>query len=200
MRDGTVVHARDVAREIGKYASFIHASGGGVTVSGGEPLLQPAFVTDIFRRAHQLDLHTALDTAGSIRVSPAIESLVSTTDLVLLDIKASDPTLYAQLTGGDLQRTLDFARYLADTGVRTWVRFVLVPGITDGAENVRGVARICAELGTVEHVDVLPYHRMGEHKYEQLGLRYPLHGIAPPTAADVQRAVAQFTDAGLDAS
>jgi pyruvate formate lyase activating enzyme len=199
MRDGHVVASGDVVDEIARYADFIRAAGGGVTISGGEPLLQPAFTRDVFAGARRLGLHTALDTAGSVAPSAAIDALLEETDLVLLDIKAADPERYRTVTGGRLERTLAFAEHLADRDQRTWVRFVLVPGLTDDAQTVEGVARTCAQLGNVDRVDVLPYHRLGAHKYDVLGIDYPLASTPVPDAQAVDAALEVFRAAGLEA-
>ncbi len=200
MRDGHVVHAREVVAEVARYATFIGAAGGGVTVSGGEPLLQPAFVREVMAGVRAQGLHTALDTAGSVRITPAVEALLDEVDLVLLDVKAGSPERFAEVSGGRLERTLDFGRLLAARGQRTWVRFVLVPGLTDDAETIGEVAGACADMGCVERVDVLPYHRLGEHKYAELGIDYPLAGTPPPAPAAVAAAVDVFREAGLAAS
>lgn len=140
MRNGTRTSADDVIAEAAKYVRFIAASGGGATLSGGEPLLQPVFTGELLHRMkHELGLHTALDTSGFLGVR-ATDALLRDTDLVLLDIKSWDPDTYKKVTGRPLRPTLDFARRLADLGQEVHVRFVLVPGLTDAPANVEGVA------------------------------------------------------------
>ncbi|GAA1697139.1 pyruvate formate-lyase-activating protein [Nonomuraea maheshkhaliensis] len=199
MRDGRQVSTDEIMAEIGKYRRFISVAGGGVTVSGGEPLLQPRFTAEVLRRCHESGLHTALDTSGLLGVR-ATDSLLADTDLVLLDIKSYDPATYRRVTGGPVGPTLRFARRLAELGRPTWVRFVLVPGLTDAPENVDALARFVAGLGNVERVDVLPFHRMAIGKYERLGLRFPLAGTAPPGQELLDRVHAQFHAYGVASS
>ncbi|GAA1256661.1 pyruvate formate-lyase-activating protein [Sphaerisporangium rubeum] len=198
MRDGRRVTVDEVMAEIGKYRRFIEVAGGGVTVSGGEPLLQPRFTAELLRRCKDAGLHTALDTSGFLG-DRADDALLADTDLVLLDIKSGDPEAYRALTGRDLEPTLRFARRLADLGKRTWVRFVLVPGLTDAPEHVDAVARFVAGLGNVEHVDVLPFHRMAAEKYGRLGLTFPLADVRPPGPDLTARVRAQFAVRGVTA-
>ncbi|WP_245899769.1 pyruvate formate-lyase-activating protein [Nonomuraea indica] len=179
MRDGRPVTTEEVMAEIGRYQRFITVAGGGVTISGGEPLLQPRFTADLLRRCRDSGLHTALDTSGLLG-GRATDAMLADTDLVLLDIKSYDAVTYRRLTGGPLQPTLRFARRLADLGRPTWIRFVLVPGVTDDLEDVDGLARFVASLDNVERVDVLPFHRMATDKYRRLGLRFPLADTSPP--------------------
>ncbi|MFI9846671.1 pyruvate formate-lyase-activating protein [Nonomuraea sp. NPDC051941] len=198
MRDGHRTSTDEIMAEIGKYRRFISVAGGGMTISGGEPLLQPHFTAELLHRCHDSGLHTALDTSGLLGAR-ATDAMLAATDLVLLDIKSYDPATYRRLTGGPVEPTLRFARRLAELGRSVWVRFVLVPGLTDDTENVAGLARFVAGLGNVERVDVLPFHRMATGKYERLGLRFPLAGVAPPDDALRDRVRAQFRDHGLNA-
>ncbi|MGJ6969753.1 pyruvate formate-lyase-activating protein [Streptosporangium sp. G11] len=197
MRDGRRVTVDEMMAEVDKYRRFVTVAGGGVTISGGgEPLLQPGFTAEVLRRCHESGLHTALDTSGFLG-ERATDALLADTDLVLLDLKSSDPAGYRRLTGGSLEPTLRFARRLAELGRPTWIRFVLVPGVTDAQDNVDGVARFVAGLDNVEHVDVLPYHRMAAEKYQRLGLAFPLAGVLPPGQALLERVHAQFRAHGL---
>jgi pyruvate formate lyase activating enzyme len=197
MRNGTRTSADDIVAEAGKYTTFIRASGGGATVSGGEPLLQPVFTGELLNRfKHELGLHTALDTSGFLGPR-ATDAMLADTDLVLLDIKSWDPDLYRRVTGRPLQPTLDFARRLATLDQDVWVRFVLVPGLTDGEENVSGVAKFAASLGNVSRVDVLPFHKLGAAKYEALGERFALADTPSPTPEQVAAACAIFAAEGL---
>ena len=208
MRNGTRTSADAVVAEATKYTTFIHASGGGATVSGGEPLLQPVFTGELLHRfKHELGLHTALDTSGFLG-SRATDALLADTDLVLLDIKSWDrdvagyqergeSSLYQRLTGRPLKPTLDFARRLADLGKDVWVRFVLVPGLTDGEENVAAVASFTASLGNVSRVDVLPFHKLGASKYEALGERFALADTPSPTPEQLAAAGGIFAAEGL---
>jgi pyruvate formate lyase activating enzyme len=195
-RAGRPMPVSAVLAEVDRYARFLRVAGGGVTVSGGEPLLQPAFVEALLAGCRDRGLHTALDTSGYLG-RRATDHLLDNTDLVLLDIKSWDPATYRALTGGEVGPTLDFARRLADRGRPVWVRFVLVPGWTDEPANVAGIARFCVDLGNVERVDVLPFHRLGQPKYAALGLPYPLADTVPPDPALLARVRDQFADAGL---
>jgi pyruvate formate lyase activating enzyme len=197
-RSGQPTRAADMLALIDREARFLRVAGGGVTVSGGEPLLQPDFCEAILAGCRERGLHTALDTSGYLG-ERAGDRLLAATDLVLLDIKSWDPAVHRALTGVEVGPTLAFARRLADRGQPVWVRFVLVPGWTDGAANVAGLARFCAGLGNIERVDVLPYHTFGAPKYAALGLPYPLGDTPPPDAALLDRVRDQFAAAGLTA-
>jgi pyruvate formate lyase activating enzyme len=196
MRDGRRVTVDEVMTEIEKYRRFITVAGGGVTISGGEPLLQHRFTAGLLRRCRSLGLHTALDTSGYLG-DRASDALLTDTDLVLLDIKSADPDGYRALTGVDLEPTLRFARRLADLGRPTWIRFVLVPGLTDAPDDVEALARFVATLGNVEHVDVLPFHRMAAEKYHKLGLEFPLADVPPPEPELLERVHEQFRAHGV---
>ncbi|PWI16180.1 pyruvate formate lyase-activating protein [Streptomyces sp. Act143] len=199
MRDGKRTTADDVIAEAGKYTRFIAAAGGGATVSGGEPLLQPVFTGELLHRfKHELGLHTALDTSGFLGVR-ATEALLRDTDLVLLDIKSWDRATYRKVTGRPLAPTLDFARRLADLGKEVHVRFVLVPGLTDAPDNIAGVAAFAASLGNVSRVDVLPFHKLGEAKWQALGRPFVLHDTPSPTAEQTAQAKGIFEAHGLHA-
>ncbi|MFY1621740.1 pyruvate formate-lyase-activating protein [Micromonospora sp. WMMD735] len=187
----------ELMAQIEPYRRFIAVAGGGVTISGGEPLMQPRFTGEVLRRCHDLGLHTALDTSGFLGVR-ADDALLDATDLVLLDVKSWDPATYRRVTRtGSVTPTLRFGRRLADRGTPIWVRFVLVPGLTDAEENVAGVADFVAGLATVQRVEVLPFHRLGAHKYAELGLTFPLARTEPPTPELVARVRGQFTERGL---
>jgi len=194
MRNGTPTTADEVLARIARYRTVL--AGGGVTVSGGEPLLQPAFTEAVLRGAKEMGLQTALDTSGVLG-DRASDELLAATDLVLLDIKAVDPVLYRNLTRGSLMPTLRFSERLAALDKRVWVRFVLVPGWTDEPEHVRRLARHLAALGNVERVDVLGYHLLGREKYADLGLEDRLAGVPAATVEQVDAARAIFTAAGL---
>lgn len=195
-RSGQRMPAGELLAKIDRFARFLRVAGGGVTVSGGEPLLQPAFTEALLAGSRARGLHTALDTSGAVG-SRATDALLDATDLVLLDIKSWDPDIYRAVTGGEVAPTLAFARRLASRGQPVWVRFVLVPGWTDDADNVAGVARFCAGLGNVHRVDVLPFHTLGAAKYAALGLPFATHDVRPPTPALLDRVRGQFAGHGL---
>lgn len=196
MRSGQRTTTDDLMAQIERYHRFIDVAGGGVTLSGGEPLLQPRFTREMLQRCQAAGLHTALDTSGYLGFR-ADDQLLDATDLVLLDIKSWDPTTYRIVTGRRLAPTLAFARRLADRGTPIWVRFVLVPRLTDAVENVDGIAAFAATLSTVERVEVLPFHRLGAHKYRQLGMPFPLATTEPPDPELLDRVRNQFADHGL---
>jgi len=197
MRDGRRTAVDEIVHEAAKYTEFIQASGGGATISGGEPLLQPVFTGELFHRfQHELGLHTALDTSGFLGTR-ATDALLADVDLVLLDIKSWDRARYRHLTGRELEPTLDFARRLADLGKEVWVRFVLVPGLTDQAGDVEGIAAFTASLGNVSRVDVLPFHKLGAAKWQALGLEFTLADTPVPTPEQTATARATFAAHGL---
>ncbi|MBP5879915.1 pyruvate formate-lyase-activating protein [Streptomyces scabiei] len=198
MRDGKETTVDEVMAEIEKYRPFLTTAGGGVTLTGGEPLLQSGFTGEILRRSKELGLHTALDTSGFLGVR-ATDELLDATDLVLLDIKSFDVTTYRRLTGGELGPTLNFATRLDRLGVAMWIRYVLVPGWTDEPESVEGLARFVAGLGAVDRVDVLPFHKLGAAKYEALGLPFPLRDIPCPDADLIERISERFRAHGVRA-
>ena len=183
-------------QEIGKYAQVLKISKGGITLSGGEPMVQRAFVVRIFRRCKELGLHTCCDTSGRLGDRFTDEELMDI-DLNLLDIKSGDPDIYEKVTRQPLQPTLDYARRLSALGRPMWVRFVLVPGLTDGYDNVERVADICAGLESLERVEILRFHQLGAGKWEKLGLDYPLKDTEPPSAELTERVRDQFRSRGL---
>lgn len=184
--------------EIAKYADFLTTAHGGITVSGGEPMLQIRFLEALLRRCkHDLGLHTAVDTSGFLG-DRATDEFLDLVDLFLLDIKSGDPETYHVVTSADLEPTLRFARRLSQRGDRMWIRYVLVPGLTDAPENVEAVAAFAATLSGVERVEVLPFHQLGAAKWAGLGLAYQLEGVGPPSTALVQRVESQFRAHGLN--
>jgi len=189
----TVSHAM---RQIGNYVKVLKISNGGITLSGGEPQLQREFVTRIFRHCQRLGLHTCLDTSGRLGDRFTDEELMNI-DLHLLDIKSGQSDVFKKLTNQPLQPTLDFARRLATLKRPMWIRFVLVPGLTDDYDNVEKVADICAGLESVERVEILRFHQMGQDKWRKLGLEYALVNAAPPGVELTERVRGQFRSRGL---
>jgi pyruvate formate lyase activating enzyme len=171
---------------------------GGFTLSGGEPLMQHRFAAKLLKAAHDMGIHTALDTNGYFgdRIKDAeLESV----DLVLLDLKGWDPERHERLTGMEIGPTLDFAHRLAALKKPVWVRFVLVPGWSDDDATVAGIAGFASLLGNVQRVDVLPFHQMGRFKWAELGLKYQLSDIEPPSQAMVEQVCERFRSRGLRA-
>ena len=163
---------------------------GGITLSGGEPMLQTQFAAELFERARKLDITTCLDTAAGpfSRGDPGIVRLLDATDTVLLDIKAFDPELHRKVTGADNSSVLDCARYLSEKGKAIWIRRVVVPGLTDGEEDLRATGEFVRSLGNVEKFEMLPYHTLGAGKWKALGLDYALDGTPTPGENDLARA------------
>ena len=195
-RGGVPVLADDLLDRIRRYRGVFRATGGGVTLSGGEVLMQPAFARRVLRGAKELGVHTALDTSGFLG-SNADDDLLADVDLVLLDVKAGDETTYHRVTGRRLAPTLTFGRRLADLGVETWLRFVLVPGLTDNPATIAPIADYAASLPTVTRVEVLPFHQLGRAKWDELGLPYELGGTEPPPPDAVEAVRAVFRARGL---
>ncbi|MGW2380073.1 pyruvate formate-lyase-activating protein [Streptomyces sp. NPDC001658] len=198
MRDGEETTVDEVAARIERYRDVVTTAGGGVTLTGGEALLQPAFTAAVLRRCKELGLHTALDTSGFLGAR-ASDDLLADTDLVLLDIKSFDVRTYRKLTGGELSPTLNFATRLDRLGVPVWIRYVLVPGWTDDPRAVDGLGAFLAELGNVDRVDVLPFHKLGAHKYDALGIPFPLRDTPVPAPELTDRVREQFREHGLRA-
>jgi pyruvate formate lyase activating enzyme len=198
MKNGVPVTVERAAQEIRRYRQGLRVMSGGFTLSGGEPLVQDRFAVKLLTTVHGQGIHTALDTNGFFgeRLSDAeLEQI----DVVLLDIKGWDRERYLRLTAQEIEPTLAFARRLAARGRTVWLRFVLVPGLTDDPGDIANIARFCAELGNVARVDVLPFHQMGRYKWEKLGLTYELGDVKPPTVEIVERALALFRAEGLKA-
>lgn len=180
--DGAKRTVGSLIDEIGTYAEFIKRAGGGLTVSGGEPLVQNDFVRELFIGVKErFDMHTALDTSGDGNLEAA-ESLLEVTDLVLLDIKSWNPETYREVCGRPIEPCLQFAKRLHALKQPTWVRFVLVPGLTDAEENIAGLARFLKDMDMVERIELLSFHKMGEYKWDELGLDYKLKDVEPPSA------------------
>jgi pyruvate formate lyase activating enzyme len=198
IRNGTPVTIERATEELRKYRKGLKVMSGGFTLSGGEPLAQHRFVARLLAAAHAMGIHTALDTNGTLGARLGDDEL-ETIDLVLLDLKAWDRERHRRLTGMDNGPTLEFARRLAAIGKPIWVRFVLVPGLTDDPQEVEQIARFAAGLGIVERVDVLPFHQMGRYKWKELGLEYTLEDVATPSPELVERTCATFRAAGLNA-
>ncbi|MDM4762074.1 pyruvate formate-lyase-activating protein [Galbitalea sp. SE-J8] len=196
LHDGVETSADEVIARILRYRGVFDATGGGVTISGGEPLLQAAFVERVFRACREAGIRTALDTSGFLGAR-ASDALLADTGLVLLDVKSGLPDVYREVTRRPLRPTVEFGDRLAALGVPTWVRFVLVPGLTDGVRNVEAVADIVERWPNVGRLEVLPFHQLGAGKWARLGRPYTLEGVRPPDADLVARVQQQFRARGL---
>ncbi len=167
---------------------YMDSTGGGVTISGGEPLLQAPFLLELFKKLKELNISTCIDTSGSIIIDETIKELLNYTDLVLLDIKHIDENKCIRLTGFSNKKELDFAKYCSENNIKMWIRQVLVPGFTDDIEDLKTTRKFIDSLKTVEKVEVLPYHDLGKQKWLKLGIAYPLENVRKPTNEEVKRA------------
>ncbi|GER65873.1 pyruvate formate-lyase-activating enzyme [Weizmannia acidilactici] len=192
INEGKEMTVDEIMKDVQDYLPFIEASGGGITVSGGEPLLHIDFLIELFKACKEIGVHTCIDTAGgnfshSTRFMKGLDELMKYTDLVLLDIKHIDPEKHKWLTGMSNEHILDFAHYLSDKHIPVWIRHVLVPGV-DTDKDLYKTSDFIHSLPNVEKIEILPYHKLGVYKYEALGIDYPLKGIEPPTKKEVAHA------------
>ncbi len=197
---GKEMQVDELMSQIISYRPFLDASGGGVTASGGEAILQAEFVAELFKACRAEGIHTCLDTNGFVRkYTSAIDELLDNTDLVLLDIKHIDDDRHQDLTKVSNHRTLQFAEYLAKRGQKTWIRYVVVAGFTEDVQSAEKLADFIAPMGNVEKVELLPYHELGKHKWEAMGEDYPLKDVRPPGKDTMEAIKAAFTARGLNA-
>ena len=187
MNGGEYKSLDDIFEKIMKYKNYIYPNGG-ITVTGGEPLLQVKFLIELFEKLKKENIHTCIDTSGMIALTPDIKKLLSLTDLVLLDIKHIDSEKCKNLVGFSNEKELAFAKYLSDNDIHMWLRQVLVPGYTDDEQDLLKLKDFISSLNTVDKVEVLPYHDMGRYKWEKLGLKYELDGVRVANDDDVKRA------------
>jgi len=198
MRNGIPVSVGQAIEEVRKYRHGLKVMSGGLTISGGEPLMQRGFVMKVLAGAKAMGIHTAIETNGFLGAE-LTDSDLDNIDLVLLGIKTWDRERHRALTGRDNEPTLELARRLAARKLPVWVRFVLVPGLTDDPADITQIAGFAAELGNVERVEVLAFHQMGRFKWHALGIRYALDHTEPPTGAELEKACAIFRARGLTA-
>jgi len=198
LKDGTYISAQQVIDRLGDFAPALRSLDGGLTISGGEPMVQLAFTRRILAAAKQMGLHTAIETSGFLG-DRADEKFLSVLDLVLLDIKSGDPDTYRKATGRELAPTLRFAERLAAIGKPVWVRFTLVPGLTDDADNVEKIARFVAPMKNVQWVEIQPFHQLGEFKWKAMQLDYKHADTERPTPELVNRVLEQLRAAGCRA-
>jgi len=187
--------AEFVFKEISRYKPFFR-NGGGMTMTGGEPLMQPKFAREVFKLCKEDGIHTAVDTSG-FYLNDEVKETLKYVDLVLLDLKCIDPEIYKDLTKVDLEPTLKFAKYLAEIGKPVWIRHVLVPGITDRDDLLEELADFMATLGNIEKVEILPYHSLGEYKWQEMGMDYELKGVEAPSQERVENAKKIIGSRGL---
>ena len=198
MMNGIPVRLDRAVEELRKYRQGLKIMHGGFTLSGGEPLMQDRFAVKLLRACKEMGIHTAIETNGYLGSRLSDEEL-GTIDLVLLGIKTWDRDKHVRLTGKDIANTLELARRLSARKTPVWIRFVLVPGLTDDEADIAQIAKFTAELGNVERVEVLPFHQMGRFKWERLGLDYTLNDVQPPSPESIERACDLFRAQGLQA-
>lgn len=185
---GMRVSVAELMQDVLACRHYMEASGGGVTASGGEAILQAEFVRDWFRACKAAGIHTCLDTNGFVRrYDPVIDELLEVTDLVMLDLKQLNDEVHQILAGVSNQRTLDFARYLQKKGKRTWIRYVIVPGYTDDDDSAHRLGEFTRDMANIEKIELLPYHELGKHKWIAMGETYALEGVKPPGKATMER-------------
>ncbi|MBP3041635.1 pyruvate formate lyase-activating protein [Bacillaceae bacterium Marseille-Q3522] len=190
---GKQMSVAEIITDLKSYLPFIESSGGGITVSGGEALLQIPFLIELFKECKKLGIHTAIDSSGGCystapHFQKQLEELMQYTDLILLDLKHIDRKKHKALTGMVNDHILHFAQYLSDRKIPVWIRHVLIPTITENKEDLQKLSEFIGTLKNVEKIEVLPYHKLGIYKWEALGLDYPLKGIEPPTDESVEAA------------
>ena len=185
---GSITSIDELLDRIERYKAYILPSGGGVTVTGGEPLLQAKFLIALFKELKKRNIPTAIDTSGMFDITDDIKKLLNFTDLVLLDIKHINNKKCKDLVGFSNEKELSFARYLSNNNISIWIRQVLIPGITDDEKDLLKLKDFISTLKTVEKVEINPYHELGKFKWEQLCCTYPLEGIRPANSDDVNRA------------
>lgn len=196
-KNGTLTNYEEIFSKVKKYRKMYKITGGGITISGGEPLFQHAFVKRLFKDAHELGIHTALDTSGHLG-RLVDKEMMKNIDLVLLDVKAGNETTYKKVTSRKLQPTIDFGNRLSENNVKTWVRFVLVPDLTDDYENIEQVAQIVSKWNNVERLEILPFHQLGKQKWVDSGKEYLLSNTKPPSKELIERVKKQFESYGIN--
>ena len=185
---GTEYTISYLINKINRFTSYIKASNGGVTISGGEPLLQAKNLTVLLQTLKKMGIHTCLDTSGALPINDEIKELLNYTDLVLLDIKHIDDEKAKALTGVSNKNELAFARYLSDNKIPMWIRQVLLPGYTDDESDLKRLKEFIDTLSGVERVEILPYHDYGKFKWEELGEKYELDDVKPPSQEEIDKA------------
>lgn len=178
----------EIFEKILRYKNYIIRSGGGVTVTGGEPLLQVKFLIELFTKLKEKGIHTCIDTSGMVNITDDIKKVLQLTDLVLLDIKHIDDEKCKELTGFSNKRELEFAKYLSDNNIHMWIRQVIVPNITDDEQDLIKLKEFIETLKTVDKIELLPYHSAGKYKWGKLGYKYELNNIKDATQDDINRA------------
>ncbi|MFZ5990111.1 MAG: pyruvate formate-lyase-activating protein [Bacillota bacterium] len=198
--EGSFHTAEEVFKKIKRFTPYFKNTGGGVTVSGGEPLMQIDFLVELFRCCKEEVIHTAIDTNGFHQTSSSnLDALLKYTDMVLLDIKHMNPEKHKKITGFSNNQVLDFAKYLNLKNVPTWIRYVVVPGLTDDEQGIKDLDSFIKGLSNIEKIELLPFHKMGEHKWKELGRIYNLSDTPPASASHMER-VKMLFDCDIDIS
>ncbi len=187
MNGGFYSSLDEIMNKIDNYKNYITPKGG-VTVTGGEPLLQVHFLIELFKRLKEKNIHTCIDTSGMVDITDDIKLLLSYTDLVLLDIKHIDPAKCKELVGFSNEKEINFAKYLSENGIDMWIRQVLIPGYTDDENDLKKLRNFINCLDTVKKVELLPYHDMGKYKWKKLGFNYELENVKAPTNTEIEKA------------
>ena len=188
MKSGEYKTLDELFEKIKRYKNYMTLSGGGVTVTGGEPLLQVKFLIELFKKLKEEGIHTCIDTSGMVDITDDIKEILKYTDLVLLDIKHIDDEKCKKLVGFSNKKELEFAKYLSENNIKIWIRQVIVPGYTDDVQDLLKLKEFINSLKTVEKVRLLPYHSMGKFKWGKLGSKYELEGVRDANQDDIDRA------------
>ena len=196
--EGKSVDSDFLMGEIRKYKSYMRFSGGGVTITGGEPLMQPEFTLDIIKKCKAEGIHCAVDTSGFSSIE-IIKKVLGEADLVLLDLKCMDKEMHKLLTGVEFELIFKTADYLSSINKSVWIRHVLVPGITDSDEQLHKLGQYVSKMKNVEKVEILPFHKMGEYKWEEMGYKYELSETKSPSAERVDNALKIIRSYGIKA-
>jgi len=188
LRSGKAMTAAEIFAKLKRCLPYINSSNGGVTISGGEPLLQMDFLTDFLKRCKDNKIHTAIDTSAFYNLGdkPKLKSLLSVTDLFIVDIKAAFEGLHEKLTGRKLGQVIEFLQILEKNKKDYWIRYVLVPGLNDSKKDMEGLRNILKNLKFCRKFEFLPYHTLGKHKWEYLDLKYPLADVKPATSENLK--------------
>ncbi|MCL1996646.1 MAG: pyruvate formate-lyase-activating protein [Defluviitaleaceae bacterium] len=197
-KTATEISVEEIVRDIVKYKSYFKFSGGGMTLTGGEPLMQKAFCKEVFKACQTQGIHTALDTSGCYKIDEHVAEILSYTDLVLLDIKTINPARFLDLAGIKIDNTLAFAQYLNDNNIPVWIRFVQVPGHTNITKEMHDLAQYVCNLKNVDKFSVLPFHQLGAYKWADMGLDYKLQDTKEPTKEETENLRNLFRSYGLD--
>ena len=193
---GKEISVNELVADIKKYESYRKYSGGGVTISGGEPLLQPTFLLELLKEIKKEGIHTALDTSGYAKLD-SVKEIFDYTDLVLLDIKSINPKTFQKVTSVDIEPTLNLAKYLDSKNIKMWIRYVVVPGLTDSLKDAEDLATYLTSFKNIDRIEILPFHKMGEYKWEALGYKYELKDTPEPSEELTQNIKSIFINKGF---